>query len=72
MYDYSMAQNKGAWGNSATHVQSTATWRPRPQAIGARGALHLPPLHQMGKEDTARAGARLAPLVVMACVTGTS
>src|SRR3954463_15456522 len=38
----SRAQNKGAWGNSAAHVQSTATRRPRPQAVRARGASPLP------------------------------
>src|SRR3954463_15324578 len=37
-----MAQNKGAWVNGATHVQSTATWRTRPQAVRARGASPLP------------------------------
>ena len=38
----SWAQNKEAWGNRAAHVQSTATRRPRPHAIRARGASHLP------------------------------
>src|SRR3954463_12883311 len=38
----SRAQNKGAWGNSAAHVQSTATRCPRPQAVRARGASPLP------------------------------
>ena len=38
----SWAQNKEVWGNRDAHVQSTATQRPRPQAIGARGASHLP------------------------------
>src|SRR3954467_4053793 len=38
----SAAQNKGAWANSTAHVQSTATRRPRPQAVRARGALPLP------------------------------
>ena len=33
---------RGAWGNSAAHVQSTATWRPRPQAVRARDASPLP------------------------------
>ena len=30
------------WGNSAAHVQSTATRRPRPQVVRARGASLLP------------------------------
>src|SRR4051812_42749096 len=38
----SAAQNKGAWVNSAAHVQSTATRHPRPQAVRARGASPLP------------------------------
>ena len=29
-------------GCGAAHVQSTATRRPRPHAVGARGASHLP------------------------------
>src|SRR3954470_4717240 len=39
---HSKVQNKEAWGNSAAHVQSTATRRPRPQAVRARGASPLP------------------------------
>ena len=31
-----------AWGSGDAHIQSTATRRPRPQAVGARGAPHLP------------------------------
>ena len=38
----SWAQNEEAWGSRATHVQSTATWRPRPRAVRARGASYLP------------------------------
>ena len=38
----SKARNKEAWGNSAAHVQSTATRRPRPQAVKARSASLLP------------------------------
>src|SRR3954468_3322553 len=38
----SRAQDKGVWGNSVAHVQSTATRRPRPQAVRARGASPLP------------------------------
>ena len=38
----SMAQNQGAWWSSAAHIQSTATRRPRPQAVSARGASLLP------------------------------
>ena len=38
----SQAHNEGAWGSGDAHVQSTATRRPRPQAIRARGAPHLP------------------------------
>ena len=30
------------WGNGAAHVQSTATRRPRPHAVRARDASHLP------------------------------
>ena len=33
---------KASWGSVAAHVQSTATRHPRPQAIGTRGASHLP------------------------------
>ena len=33
---------EAAWGSGDAHVQSTATRRPRPQAVGARGAPHLP------------------------------
>ena len=32
---------EAAWGSGDAHVQSTATRRPRPRAIGARGAPHL-------------------------------
>ena len=32
---------EAVWGSGDTHVQSTATCQPRPQAIGARGAPHL-------------------------------
>ena len=38
----SRAVAEAAWGSIDTHIQSTATRRPRPQAIGARGAPHLP------------------------------
>ena len=38
----SRAVAEAAWGSGDAHVQSTATKRPRPQAVGARGALHLP------------------------------
>ena len=37
----SRAVAQAAWGSGDTHVQSTATRRPRPQAVGARGAPHL-------------------------------
>ena len=37
----SRAVAEAAWGSGDAHVQSTATRRPRPQAIGARGAPHL-------------------------------
>ena len=33
---------KASWGSGDAHVQSIATRRPRPQADGAPGALHLP------------------------------
>ena len=33
---------EASWGSGDAHVQSTATRRPRPQAIGARGASNLP------------------------------
>ena len=33
---------EAAWGSGDAHVQSTATRQPRPQAVGARGAPHLP------------------------------
>ena len=33
---------EASWGSGAAHVQSTATRRPRPQAVRARGASHLP------------------------------
>ena len=36
------AKIKEVWGSRATHVLSTATRRPRPKAVRARGALHLP------------------------------
>ena len=32
---------EAAWGSGDAHVQSTATRRPRPRAIGARGAPYL-------------------------------
>ena len=32
---------EAAWGSGDAHVQSTATHRPRPQAIGVCGAPHL-------------------------------
>ena len=35
---HSQADSKAAWGSGDAHVQSTAMRRPRPQAIGARGA----------------------------------
>ena len=38
----SRAIAEAAWGSGDTHVQSTTTRRPRPQAVGARGAPHLP------------------------------
>ena len=38
----SRARNEASWGSGGAHVQSIATGRPRLQAIGARGALHLP------------------------------
>ena len=37
----SQAVAEAAWGSGDAHVQSTATRRPRPHAIGARGAPHL-------------------------------
>ena len=37
----SQADSRAAWGSGDAHVQSTATRRPRPQAIGACGAPHL-------------------------------
>ena len=33
---------EATWGSGDAHVQPTATRRPRPQAVGARGAPHLP------------------------------
>ena len=33
---------EASWGSGAAHVQSTATRHPRPQAVRARGASHLP------------------------------
>ena len=33
---------EASWGTEDAHVQSTAMQRPRPQAVGARGASHLP------------------------------
>ena len=38
----SRAVAEAAWGSEDTHVQSTATCRPRLQPVGARGAPHLP------------------------------
>ena len=38
----SRAHNEASWGSGDAHVQSTATRRPRPQAVGAHGASHLP------------------------------
>ena len=38
----SRAVAEASWGSADAHVQSIATWRPRPQAIGARGASRLP------------------------------
>ena len=38
----SQAGIKAAWGSRDAHVQSTTTRPPRPQAIGTRGAPHLP------------------------------
>ena len=38
----SRAVTEASWGRRDAHVQSIATGRPRLQAIGARGALHLP------------------------------
>ena len=32
---------EAAWGSGDAHVQSTATRRPRPQAVGARGAPYF-------------------------------
>ena len=37
----SRAVAEAAWGSGDAHDQSTATCRPRPQAIGARGAPYL-------------------------------
>ena len=34
--------DEASWGSEDAHVQSTTTRRPRPQAVGARGASHLP------------------------------
>ena len=36
------ADFNAAWGSGAAHVQSITTRQPRPQAVGARGALPLP------------------------------
>src|SRR4051812_37583396 len=33
---------RGVMGSGDTHVQSTAMWRPRPQAVRARGASLMP------------------------------
>ena len=33
---------EASWGSGGAHVQSTAMRHPRPQAVGARGASHLP------------------------------
>ena len=38
----SQADIGAAWGSGAAHVQSVATRQPWPQAVGARGAPHLP------------------------------
>ena len=38
----SRAVAEASWGSVVGHVQSIATRRPRPQAIGDRGASHLP------------------------------
>ena len=38
----SRAVAEAAWGSGDAHVQSTATWRPRPRAVGACGAPHFP------------------------------
>ena len=38
----SLADIKAVWGSGGAHVPSIATRRPRPQAVGARGAPHLP------------------------------
>ena len=38
----SQAVAEAAWGSGDAHVQSIAMRRPRPQAVGARGAPYLP------------------------------
>ena len=38
----SRAVVEAAWGSGDAHFQSIATCGPRPQAVGARGAPHLP------------------------------
>ena len=36
------AVSEASWGSAVAHVQSITTWRPRPQAVRARGASRLP------------------------------
>ena len=38
---HSQADSEATWGSGDAHVQSTATRRPRPQAIGAHGRPYL-------------------------------
>ena len=38
----SRAVAKASWGSADAHVQSIATWHPRPQAVRAHGASRLP------------------------------